>query len=120
MKENEFRELIKKQIVSYVNRARNGDPDGKITENDVFIVWQCKTLQNLKALASTTLPDGMYYEFTYNGDKQETYVDVYKKWENFVMKNKIKDELISTIGPHIPDDVLSNVSMFDGSIMPSV
>jgi hypothetical protein len=24
----------------------------------------------------------MYYEVTYNGDKQETYIDVYKKWEN--------------------------------------
>jgi len=24
----------------------------------------------------------MYYEVTYNGDKNETYVDVYKKWDN--------------------------------------
>lgn len=26
--------------------------------------------------------DGMYYEITHNGDKKETYLDVYKKWEN--------------------------------------
>ena len=32
--------------------------------------------------ASTTLFDGMYYELTYNGDKQELYFDAYKKWEN--------------------------------------
>lgn len=57
--------------------------DGKkITEDDVFIVWSCKTLQNNKALASTTLSDGMYYELTYNGDKDELYFDAYKKWEN--------------------------------------
>ena len=28
----------------------------------------------------------MYYEVTYNGDKHEMYVDVYKKWENFAIK----------------------------------
>lgn len=41
-----------------------------------------KTLQNNKALLSTTVPDGMYYEITYNGDKRECYFDAYKKWEN--------------------------------------
>ena len=42
----------------------------------------CKTLQNSKALASTTLFDGMYYELTFNGDKKKLYFDAYKKWEN--------------------------------------
>lgn len=59
--------------------------DGKkeITTDDVYIVWFCKTLQNWKALASTNIPDGMYYEITHDGDKNKTYVDVYKKWDNF-------------------------------------
>ena len=52
----------------------------------MFIVWMCKTLQNSKALVSTTLFDGMYYELTYNGDKKELYVDAYKKWENYCVK----------------------------------
>ncbi|WP_233619266.1 DUF6275 family protein, partial [Enterococcus sp. S52] len=26
--------------------------------------------------------DGMYYEITYNGDKDELYFDAYKKFEN--------------------------------------
>lgn len=54
---------------------------------NVYIVWFSKTLQNWKALVSTTVSDGMYYEVTYNGDKKETYLDVYKKWENL----KIED-----------------------------
>ena len=51
----------------------------------------CKTLQNSKALVSTTLPDGMYYELTYNGDKDELYLDAYKKFENrcIDLSNKI-------------------------------
>ena len=28
------------------------------------------------------LLDGMYYEVTYNSDKKELYLDVYKKFEN--------------------------------------
>ena len=58
----------------------------QITMDDVFVVWWCKTLQNWKALVSTTVSDGMYYEVTHNGDKNETYVDVYKKWENYTVK----------------------------------
>lgn len=49
---------------------------------NVYVVWSSKTLQNWKCLISTTLPDGMYYEITYNGDKMETYLDAYKKWDN--------------------------------------
>ena len=48
----------------------------------VFVVWQCKVLHNWKFLISTSLPDGMYYEVTYNGDKKEWYLDAYKKFEN--------------------------------------
>ncbi|MCH4165134.1 MAG: DUF6275 family protein [Lentilactobacillus diolivorans] len=48
----------------------------------VFVVWSAKTLQNNKAILSTTLSDGMYYEATYNGDKKEMYLDAYKKFEN--------------------------------------
>ena len=55
------------------------DPDFKF---EVFTVWACKILQNWKFLISSTIPDGMYYEMTYNGDKDEWYLDAYKKFEN--------------------------------------
>lgn len=41
----------------------------KISESDIYVVWLAKTLQNNKALLSTNLFDGMYYEVTFNGDK---------------------------------------------------
>lgn len=55
---------------------------------EVYTVWKCKALQNWKYLLSSTLPDGMYYELTYNGDKQEWYLDAYKKFENTVIKEE--------------------------------
>ena len=54
----------------------------KPVDFSVFIVWKCKTLQNWKWLISTTLNDGMYYEITFNGDRDEFYLDAYKKFEN--------------------------------------
>ena len=53
---------------------------------EVFVVWKCKALQNWKYLISSTLFDGMYYELTYNGDKDEWYLDAYKKFENRCVK----------------------------------
>ncbi|AEW47833.1 hypothetical protein F398_gp01 [Clostridium phage phi24R] len=53
-----------------------------VFEKDIYVVWSCKTLQNNKALLSTNLQDGLYYEITYNGDKKEVYLDVYKKQYN--------------------------------------
>lgn len=72
----------KELVVRYFNERSERTDNFKLTVDDVFIVWFCKTLQNWKALVSTTVSDGMYYEVTHNGDKNETYLDAYKKWQN--------------------------------------
>ena len=82
MGNDKFLSLVKKKVADYANCHVDCTDGVKITEDDVFIVWSCKCLQNNKALASTTLHDGMYYELTYNGDKDELYLDAYKKWKN--------------------------------------
>lgn len=82
MNTESFHDLCAENIVKYVNEHLDKADQKEISSNDIFEVWNCKTLQNNKGLFSTTLLDGMYYEMTYNGDKNELYLDAYKKWEN--------------------------------------
>lgn len=82
MTNKQFQELAIKTVVDYFNNCVEKTDNKQITVNDVYIVWLCKTLQNHKALLSTNISDGMYYELTYNGDKKELYLDAYKKWDN--------------------------------------
>lgn len=83
-------EKAKRLVVEYYNSHVDVTDGFKISENQVHIVWFSKTLQNWKALVSTTVPDGRYYEVTYNGDKKETYVDVYKKWDNVRVPDEVE------------------------------
>lgn len=73
--------IIKDYVLAHLDKSDN------IPEFQVYTVWKCKTLQNWKFLLSTTLYDGMYYELTFNGDKNEWYLDAYKKVENCCIKN---------------------------------
>lgn len=82
-----MQEKARQIVVDYFNSHVDKTDGVQISIDDVFVVWFCKTLQNWKALLSTKVPDGVYYEITHNGDKNETYIDVYKKWENFCVKD---------------------------------
>lgn len=84
MTDTKFFEFSKNVVRNYV--INHLDKSDTVPNFDVYIVWYCKTLQNWKALLSTTLLDGMYYEFTLNGDKDEAYLDAYKKWDNNYIK----------------------------------
>lgn len=77
---NKCKEIVKQYEMEHLDKSDT------IPEFEVFVVWSCKTLQNNKALLSTTLFNGMYYELTYNGDKKELYLDAYKKFENKCIK----------------------------------
>lgn len=81
---DEFQDICLKRLVEWYN-AQNFEK--KIDLRNVFIVWSVKALQNYKCLVSTTVfGDGIYAEFTYNGDKQELYGDYYGKTENICYK----------------------------------
>ena len=91
-----YQEKARRLVFEYI-KAKLEKTDKHITFalDEVYVVWFSKTLQNWKCLISTTLPDGMYYEVTYNGDQHETYIDAYKKFDKVCVKD-------SNVGVHIP------------------
>jgi hypothetical protein len=78
-------------VVRYFNEHAEKTDDFVLTADQVYVVWFNSTLNNWKAMVSTTIPDGMYYEVTYNWAKSETYVDAYKKFKNVCVKDEDVD-----------------------------
>lgn len=75
----DFMVTAKKTVWGWYKNHNRKPPEGW---QDVFVVWQCKTLQNQKACLATPMRDGLYFEVTLNGDKGEIYLDVYEKIDN--------------------------------------
>lgn len=78
-------ELVYNYVRSHLDKT---DTHVTFRIDEVYPVWFCFILGNWKALISTTLPDGMYYEVTYDKINRCYYLDAYKKFENV----KIVDE----------------------------
>lgn len=67
----------------------------KLTRSNVYVVWFCYILANAKILISTEYPDHMYYELTYDYEKERVYVDAYKKFRHdccFTNKEKLDQD----------------------------
>ena len=70
-------EIVRDYVIAHLDKSGDESP-----ALNIYIVWKCYILGNAKWLISTTLPDGIYYEVTYNKAKNEFYLDAYKKFEN--------------------------------------
>lgn len=81
LSENTFRSKAKTAVVDYWNATPSlVKKFGEINARRVYIVWQVKVLQNSKALLGVnTEGDDRYFEFTFDGDANLAYLDVYKK-----------------------------------------
>ena len=84
MTNEKFIEKAKELVENYAKE--HIDKTDTMPKFDVFVVWNAYILGNIKALLSTTIPDGMYYEVTYNKAKDEIYFDAYKKFQNICIK----------------------------------
>lgn len=83
MTADDFIGTAKKLVTQYVDSHLDKSDEPPAFET--YVVVFTKTLEHWKAHLSTTLPDGMYYELTYNGVKNEVYFDAYKKFDHVVV-----------------------------------
>lgn len=81
MSNNQMFDMIKDAVLKTYDDTRAVYPPSK---EDCAIVWFCKTLQNYKAIVFVFVAGAIsdFFEVTYNGDKNELYVDKYKKEKN--------------------------------------
>lgn len=88
MLEGEF--VLKAKILVY-NFVKSGlDPSDHPTfaMDEVYMVSFFFVLGNMKALLSTTLPDGMYYEVTYDKTTGNIYLVAYKRWQQLTVRGE--------------------------------
>ena len=68
--------IVRQYILSQLDKT------DEVTPFEIYIVWFCFILGGWKALISTDIQDGMYYEVTHDHHKHCTYLDAYKKFAN--------------------------------------
>lgn len=77
-----FPEVAKKLVHEAAVRAGVVETHPTFSVDEVYVVWFAYTLGHWKALCSTSLPDGRYYEVTYHGQRKVAFIDTYVKVEN--------------------------------------
>lgn len=81
----EFQEIAKRVVFEMAHEGLDPTDNVELKIDDVYITWFGFILGDMKALLSTSLPDGRYYEVTYNKEKKEIYADCYAKLKNKVV-----------------------------------
>ena len=81
----EFLEVAKRTVFEMALEGLDATDNVEFTIDDVYVTWFGFILGDMKALLSTSLPDGKYYEVTYNKEKKEIYADCYAKLKNKVV-----------------------------------
>ena len=88
MSEDKFRSIAKNAVVEYWNgNQKLVNKFGTITSRKVYVTWQCKAIENFKAMLGVSFDgDGYYFEFTWHGTEEHGYLDVYKKQKHVVIE----------------------------------
>lgn len=73
-------EKAKALVLEYIDK--HTDRSNSNAKPAIFTVWESQVLQNFKCMIVTTLPVGMCFQLTYDGDMKCWYLDAYRKVDN--------------------------------------
>lgn len=91
MNSYEFEVICKNALIDILEDLYCEDYD----ISELQLVWFSKALQNWKCIIIDLGKNNRLYECTFNGNKQELYVDIYDKQHNIVVtefKKEVKKE----------------------------
>jgi Family of unknown function (DUF6275) len=72
----------KRVVVENYNKHRDNKRSCPLTMEGVYIVWFTKVLGNWKAIVASPIIRGLLWEVSFSGQRNEVYIDVYKKLNN--------------------------------------
>ena len=78
----EFPEVAKDLVYEQACSLGVQDEHPTFSRDEVYVVWFAYVLGAWKAVCSTSLPDGRYYEVTYHAGRKVAFVDTYVKTHN--------------------------------------
>lgn len=84
-----FIQIARLQVFDMARQSLDPTDNVEFTLDDVYEVTHSFVCGYQKAMLSTTLPDGKYYEVTYNAEKNELYVDQYVRTQQKTLSNII-------------------------------
>lgn len=77
----DFEVICKNILIDHLKRLYDED----LTIKDLHLVWYAKELQNHKCVIVDLNDNQRYYELTFNGNKDEIYLDIYNKEHNITV-----------------------------------
>lgn len=83
---DKFIQLAKRAVLDMIIETTDPTDGIDYDKIDIYFVTCTFILGSIKGMFSTTLPDGKYYEVTYNHEKNEMYVDQYARTKQNVIK----------------------------------
>lgn len=84
-----FEVICKNALIKELKDKYNED----LSIEDLHIVWFSKVLKNYKCTIVDLQDNNRYYECTYNGEKDELYIDIYDKQYNVVYSSEDMDDI---------------------------
>jgi hypothetical protein len=79
---DQYHKKAKELVADSFNKKYDKVDDRGALPRDFYVTWFAKVLGNWKAMVSTDIISGQYWEVTYDGNKKQTYVDHYEKRSN--------------------------------------
>jgi Family of unknown function (DUF6275) len=80
-----FLQRAKRLVAENYNTHHDAEMTPPLGIDDVYIIWFTKVLTSWKAVVCSTVVRGLMWVVTFNGPRNEAYIEIYRKINNVVV-----------------------------------